>query len=138
METERLHDLAISDIQSKYLALLTDFNQEHIKLDKVKQQLLVEDEQRQRINTLLKGQLESLESKNQLLIESIEKKDLILVEKDSVIRSLRKENTDLQMDGRNKQQLIVDSEIQIFDLKQEIAKFTEDLNRTEEIYKIQV
>lgn len=80
--------------------------------------------------------MESLETKNQLLISQLESKDKILLEKDSVIRSLRQENTNLQHDDRNKQLRIVDADIQICELEKQISKLTEDLLRIEEMHSI--
>jgi len=106
----------MSEIQSKYLVLLEDFKQERSKLDEVKTQLLAEDECRQRMNTLLKGQIESLDTKNQLLMSQLGTMDQLITDKDTVIRSLRQENTDLLHDCHQHNQSLVDSEIQTKEL----------------------
>ena len=123
-------------MQSKYLVLLEDFKQERSKLDQIKTQLLAEDECRQRINTLLKGQVESLDTKNQLLISQLGTMDQLITDKDTVIRSLRQENTDLLHDCHKHNQTHVDSEIQTKALQQQVSQLTADLLRTEEMQRI--
>lgn len=123
-------------MQSKYLVLLEDFKQERSKLDQTNSQLLAEDECRQRINTLLKGQVESLDTKNQLLISQLGTMDQLITDKDTVIRSLRQENTDLFHDCHKHNQSLVDSEIQTKVLKQQVSQLTADLLRTEEMQRI--
>jgi len=123
-------------MQSKYLVLLEDFKQERSKLDQIKTQLLAEDECRQRINTLLKGEVESLDTKNQLLISQLGTMDQLITDKDTVIRSLRQENTDLLHDCNKHNQSHVDTEIQTKALQQQVSQLTADLLRTEEMQRI--
>ena len=62
--------------------------------------------------------------------------DQLITDKDTVIRSLRQENTDLLHDFHKHNQSLVDAEIQKKALQQQVSQLTADLLRTEEMQRI--